>query len=146
MEKTQEQINEEKLKKIEESEQRAAIDEEKSLFYDFDAAIEEAKIENLEIKFRGKMLQVPPEMPFDFSMFFFRNCIRKVKGKEIIEIPDSCLFQFITLMFGDEFVNDLEKTKLGINFIFDTLAVRILKQWGYDIKTETKKETVQKKI
>lgn len=146
MEKTQDQINEERLLKLEESAGKAAIAEENDLFYDFDKAIEEANIKPFEIKFMNEIIKVPAEMPFDFSMFFFRNCVKKVNGKEVVEIPDSCVYEFMLLMFGENFISKLEKTRLGLNFIFETVALKILKKWGYDIKAPAKKENVQKKI
>lgn len=144
----QDEVNQKKINELEESELYAASNEETDLFYDFDKAIEETKTKELKIMFNNKYYYVPSEMPFSFSMFFFRNCMKKADGKDVFEVPESQLGEFIELMFGSEFLKSLETNKkLTINQVFSTLALKILKKWGYAINvTDAKGQTVQKKI
>lgn len=146
MEKTIEQINQEKIDKLDIAENNAAIEEEESLFYDFDKAIEEKGEKPLKIKFNKINFLVPSQMPFDFSMFFFRNCMVKVDGKQIFNVNEDDIVQFITLMFGNEFLESLEKSRISIKMIFEDLALKILNKWGYAIDAKVKSENVQKKI
>lgn len=147
MDKNQDLINEEKIKKLEEAANDAAIEEEKELFIDFDKVIEERGKKPLQIKFQKKYFDVPCDMPFDFSMFFFRKCMfRDQNGIQQFQVMEDDLVEFITLMFGIEFLEYLEKSRISIKMIFDELALNILNKWGYGIQQGIKKETIQKKI
>ena len=99
MDKTQEQINQSKIEELEKSENIAKIEEEKELFFDFDKAIEEKGKKPLQVRFQNICFDVPHDMPFDFSMFFFRKCLRKENGKQVFDVKEEDIVEFITLMF-----------------------------------------------
>jgi len=136
-----------KIEKLELLQEEQSNIETQNLFYDFDKAIEEKMQEPLDIKFNGKIWKVPSEMPFDFSMFFFRNCIIKVNGVDTFDVAENQIVNFLTLMFGIEFMKTLETTKVPTTLIFETLALQILNKWGYGVNVKAKgKGKVQKKI
>ncbi len=139
--------NEEKIKKLEQAQLRAIKAEERELFFDFDKAIEEKGTKPLSIKFQNKYIDIPGEMPFDFSMFFFRKCMfRDNDGIQQFQVLEDDIVEFITLMFGNEFLATLEKSRISIKMVFEELAMKILKKWGYGIETDFKKDAIQKKI
>jgi hypothetical protein len=76
-------------------------------------------------------------MPFDFSIFFFRHCYKKINGKIVMSVPEDKMDRFITLMFGNEIVRSLENSKErpSLNFVFETLATQIMSKWGYDVNS-----------
>lgn len=144
------QSNEERLQYLDKQEEILKTHQEEDLLIDFDKAIEEHEtlLKPYLVKFNGKIFKVPREMPFDFSVFFFRFCYRKVKGKVIMDIPEEKIIKFIELMFGNEMLQSLEsgKTRVGMDFVFKELAMPIMKKWGYgvdEISDGTKKKLIQ---
>ena len=120
--------------------------QEENLLIDFDKAIEEYKSKPYYVKFNNKYFDVPRNMPLDFSMFFFRHCFKKVNGKTLIDVPEDKMFQFIKLMFGNDMLISLENSKkrIGIDQVFETLAMPILNKWGYGT-VKNKNNNIQEK-
>lgn len=117
--------------------------QEAELLLDFDKCLEEVKEKPYKVKFAGREFIIPREMPFDFSLFFFRHCYKKKNGIVNMEVPEEKMMEFIKLMFGNEMLRALEtsKKRVGINFVFERLATPIMEKWGYG----TNKETVNEK-
>lgn len=134
--------NTEKLKKLDNAIENEKALQEQELLIDFDAAIKEKEEKPFNVKFMDSIYKIPSQMPFSFSMFFFRNCYKKYKGKEIIDVPEDKIDEFIELLLGKEFLKKAEKSNVSLMFIMDTVASKIMNKWGYDIKSNTN----QKKI
>ena len=136
--------NKEKEEFLDQQLDNLANQQEQELLIDFDEIIEEEKAQGLKIKFNKKIYTIPSKMPFSFAMFFFRNCLKTVKGKTVIQIPDHITIEFIERMFGEVFLKDLEESKIDISFqtLFEKFANKVLNNWGIDIESD---ET-QKKI
>lgn len=129
--------NKEREKFLDEKLDELAEKQENDILIDFDAIIEEEKAEALNIKFNNKIYKIPYKMPFSFAMFFFRNCLKTVKGVSQIQVPDELTLDFIEKMFGSEFLKDLEKSKSGFSFnlIFEQFTFKILEKWGLDLNS-----------
>jgi hypothetical protein len=143
--------NEERENYLEEKFHEERQKQEENLLVDFDKAIEEEQNKNkpYKIKFLGKIYYVPYQMPFDFSLFFFRYCYKKINGKIVVSVPDDKLDKFIILMIGHEVVRALENTKYrpSLDFVFKELAAPILSKWGYDVNSNNNTENnIEKKI
>jgi hypothetical protein len=138
--------NEERMEYLNNKQNEIALRQEGSLVIDFDKALEEAQEDSISVKFMGKHYLVPSSMPFNFSIFFLRNCYKKVNGKMVVAVPDEHLVKFITMMFGNEFMVALENAKdvrVTMSKVFSSIVPDILGAWGYDIDTGKKD---QKKI
>lgn len=136
--------NEERLAYLNSKQDEIAVRQEGELLIDFDKALEESKEEQIKVKFLNKHYQVPASMPFNFSIFFLRNCYKKVNGKMTVVVPDEYLVKFITMMFGNDFMTALENTKdvrITMGIVFSKIVPVILDKWGYNVDT-----TKQKKI
>jgi len=136
--------NEERLAYLNTKQDEIAVRQEGELLIDFDKALEESKEEQIKVKFLNKYYQVPTSMPFNFSIFFLRNCYKKVNGKMTVVVPDEYLVKFITMMFGNDFMTALENTKdvrITMGIVFSKIVPAILDKWGYNVDT-----TKQKKI
>ncbi len=150
---TEEQIkieNEKRLELLENKFEEIKERQESELTCDFDKALEEyvKKKERLTVRFLGKIYELPQSVPFNFSTFFLRYCIKKVNGKQVVSIPDDKILQFIKLMFGQKFLIALETSNnvnVSIEFVNETIVPFVMKQWGYDIDNENVKD-LQKKI
>lgn len=142
------QNNEERGKYLDEKFEEIQEAQEADLLLDFDKAIEEKKENPYKIKFIGKYYDVPRQMPFNFATFFFRYCYKKINGKITIDVPEDKIFMFIQLMFGNEMIKALEnnKQRVGIDMVFDKLALVILEKWGYGIKSKKNNNSTEKKI
>lgn len=126
--------NEERIAYLNAKTQELVEREEEELVLDFDQALEEKEQKPIKVKFQGKIYEVPSQMPFNFAMFFFRNCYKKVGGKVRIEIPEGMMVKFIELMFGEEFTKAVEGANVSVNFVLETMAMRVLDGWGYRMK------------
>ena len=122
-----------------------AIDEIKqsesvSLSLDFDEALKEHETAKrpIRIKFKGRSYKLPSSMPMSFMLFFSKNCIKRVKGKEIIEVPNDKIAEFIERMFGTEFLLAMEKHQVGMETVMESFVQKILTAWGYETKDEKK--------
>jgi len=150
---TEEQIkieNEKRLELLENKFEEIKERQESELTYDFDKALEEyvKKKERFTVRFLGKIYELPQSVPFNFSTFFLRYCVKKVGGQQIVSIPDDKILQFIKLMFGQKFLVALETSNdvnVSIEFVNETIVPLVMKQWGYDIDNENVKD-LQKKI
>lgn len=126
--------NEARLQYLNEKHEEIKQDQEAKLVIDFDKAIQESR-EYISINFLNREYRLPTDIPFNFSTFFMRHCMKKVKGKVIVEIPDDRALEFIERMFGDEFMralNACKNSKVTTKLVFETLVPPILEQWGYD--------------
>ena len=123
--------NEERVAYLNTKAQEICQREEDELVLDFDQALAEKAEKPIKVKFQGKVYNVPAQMPFNFAMFFFRNCYKKISGRTQIQVPEEKLAQFVELMFGKEFLSVVEKTSVPMNFVFDTIAQSIMAKWGY---------------
>lgn len=117
----------------------AARQQEASLVIDFDAALQErARREApLTIKFRGREFAVTRTLPAAFQLFFFRYCTKRdpKTGKVYTSVPEDRAYEFMRLMFGTEFVEFVqEQPDVPFDMVFDTLATRVLEQWGLSIQ------------
>lgn len=150
MKDTKNMSNEERLKYLEEQHEKISTNQENKLLIDFDEAYKEELDDSyFEIKINNKIFQIPSEMPFNFNTFFLRHCLKKVKGKNIVIIPDDKIMTFYELMFGNELVEDLEanNNKYSSNFIMTKIVPVILKQWGLDTDASQEKiDELQKKM
>lgn len=143
--------NEERTKYLESQFEKEQEFQEAELLIDVDQAIKEEQEKNKQYKivFRNKSFYVPSQMPFNFSIFFFRYCFKKINGKTQIDVPETKLYQFIQLMLGENFLKSLETSNdsFSLEFVFETIASKILKLWGYDVGSGSKnKTTPEKKI
>lgn len=112
--------------------------QQENLVADYDAALKEYETKNKPhlIKFSGEVFEMPNEMPFKFATFYFRHCVKKVAGKTQMEVPEDKLYEFIELMFGRRFLDVLEKSDAGMNFVFRRIVPDIMKMWGQDVDTK----------
>jgi hypothetical protein len=144
--------NAERIAYLEDKHEEMKINKEKDLILDFDKALEEEKNSSSKIKIKliGKYYDLPRDIPFNFSTFLLRNCYKRVGGKTIMFIPDDKVFQFLELMFGKNFIMDIEKSKnrdISITFIFDNIVPEIMKQWGQQVDFKSQAaQGYQKKI
>lgn len=119
--------------------------QQEDLVADYDEALREYENQNKPhyVKFAGEVFAVPREMPFNFAAFYFRHCIRKVRGKTEMVVPEDKLYEFIELMFGREFLSVLERSDVGMNFVFERIVPDIMKMWGHDVNAEKKQKNVK---
>jgi len=136
--------NDQRMALLDEKLDELRVDQEKDLLLDFDQAIKEKQGKPYTIKFQSEIYEIPNQMPFNFSTFFFRYCYKKQSGKVMVEVPEDRMIQFIELMFGKKFVNALEKSTVTVDMVFDTLASTILGKWGYGIDNKT--NSMEKKM
>ena len=145
-----EKRNEDKMNLLNEKLELETRMQEAELLLDFDEILEEAKKEKpLAVKFNNQLFEVPKKMPFNFSMFFFRYCLKKRNGKQYVEVPEEKMLQFVELMIGKKFTGYLERNRnsnISIEMIFDKIANPVMKQWGYDIGSQGSKLSQEKKI
>lgn len=120
-----------------------AQEQEENLVADYDAVLREYKEQNKPyyVKFKGKRFAIPHSMPFNFGLFYMRNCIKKRQGKTMFEIPEDKLSEFIEKMFGTEFLETLNQSDdVELEFVLGRLIPDIFEKWGYDIKNPQKNE------
>jgi len=116
--------------------------ESQDITLDFDEAIKEHETKNkpIQIKLKGKIYELPSSMPFTFLLYFSRHCVKKKKGKEMIEVPNDKVWEFIEKMFGAEFTKAIEKHNIGLETVMDTFVPRVLEAWGYKASEEDEKK------
>lgn len=137
--------NEEREKLLDNKLSELANDQNQNLVIDFDQAIEEEQENFIEIIFENKKYKLANKMPFNFAMFFFRNCFKKVGNKTIVEIPDELTMTFIEKMFGKEFYTSLIESNKNFSFdlIFKNLGFKVLKAWGIDFDSPEAQKKIQ---
>ena len=127
--------NEDREKFLDDKLEEIKEQQEAELLIDFDQALKEKenKDKPYTVKFEGKYFNVPREMPFDFSVFFFRHCLKKKNGTIDMNLPEDKMMEFIKLMFGADMLRALETSKKrpSIDFVFSKLSAPILEKWGY---------------
>lgn len=126
--------NEDRIAFLNAKAEEVAQREVDALVIDFDQALAEQAKKPIKVKFNGAVYQVPDQMPFKFAMFYFRHCHKKSQGQTVIEVPEEKMTEFIQLMFGQKFLDAIEETDVPVNFVFDTIAARIMARWGYETK------------
>jgi hypothetical protein len=137
--------NEEKFNKLNEAHERIEKEKYEGLTFDFDKALEESKAENIKIKLFNKVFELPPKIPFSFSMFLFRYCFKIKNGRKNLVVPDDKISEFITKMFGKTFLRELEKSDtITTEFIMQNVSISILNHWGMDMKKSI--DTSKKKM
>ncbi len=130
-----------KLEKIELLNQKVtelAEEQEKELVTDYDQALKEyhEKKKTHKLRFKGKIFELPASIPFSFSMFVTRNCMKKRNGKTMFEIPEDKTDEFISRMFGKEFCEEMkEDRELELDFVLQVLIPDVMKKWGWGIDT-----------
>ncbi len=130
--------NEDRIAFLNAKTEELSVQQEEELVADYDAALKEYQEKNKphKVKFKGKVFDVPRSIPFAFSLFYMRNCIKKENGATIFFIPDDKQGEFLEKMFGPKFLAVLEESDdVELNFIFSTLVADIMGKWGYNIKT-----------
>jgi hypothetical protein len=135
--------NEERIAFLNEKTEELSAEQENELVTDYDKALDEYKNKNkpYKIKFKGKIFDIPRDMPFPFSMFYMRECLHKQNGKVIFGIPEdpAIVREFIMKMFGEEFLEELDHhNDVGIRFVVETMGIDILGKWGMGIKKPSK--------
>jgi predicted Ser/Thr protein kinase len=128
--------NNDRIKYLNEKHKEIIQNQENTLVIDFDKAIQENKEEKIVVKFLNKNYYLPATMPFKFSTFFLRYCLKKENGKMNVIIPDDKILTFIEYMFGNSFMEALDNSqddKITINIVLETLVPPIMKKWGYSI-------------
>ena len=131
--------NAERLAFLDEKAEELAIAQEEDLVVDYDEALAEYQQKNKprQIRFKGKVFEIPRAMPFTFALFYMRHCIKRKGGKIIFEIPEDKLGEFITKMFGKEFLEVLDQSDdVDFDFVIGRLIPDIMSSWGYNIKSE----------
>ncbi len=129
--------NEDRIAFLNQKAEEISQNQEEELVTDYDEALQEYKQGSTphKVKFKGKIFDIPRSMPFSFSLFYMRNCIKKRKGKTVFEIPEDKISEFIEKMFGKDFLdtlNDSDDVELG--FVVHRLIPDIMDKWGYNIK------------
>lgn len=130
--------NEKRRKFLDEQVNNLAEAQETNLVIDFDQAIKEKAEKEIEIIFMKQVFKIPSSMPSDFALFFFRNIYDK--KKKTIDVPEHLIFEFIEKIFGKEFIKVLSTSKVSINTVFDTLALKVMGIWGYATKSQASKK------
>ncbi|TPE66378.1 hypothetical protein [Halalkalibacterium halodurans] len=129
---------EERLSLLDQKADELSRIQQDQLVADYDEAI--AEHENGDkpkyVKFAGEYFEISKEMPFRFATFYFRHCVRKVKGKTQMEVPEDKMFEFIELMLGKKFLERLEQSDAGVHFVFKHIVPDIMSMWGYDVKSD----------
>ncbi|MEN8907894.1 MAG: hypothetical protein ABF289_18235 [Clostridiales bacterium] len=138
--------NIEKLELLDQKLEDEKREQEERLLIDFDEVVKEHKSKPFTIRFQDKFYEIPASMPLDFSMFFFRWCLKRKNGKQVIDIPEDKFARFIELMLGKQFLNSLESSKQQFEFdmIMDKLATPILDEWGYGVSKDNKNQAKKK--
>ena len=129
--------NEEKIAFLNDKVNELSSNQEADLVTDYDDALREWREKNAphKVKFKGRVFEVPRSIPFSFSMFYMRHCIKKVNGRTLFVIPEERQSEFIEKMFGEEFLAVLEQSDdVELQFVFSKLVPDIMSKWGYDIK------------
>jgi hypothetical protein len=129
--------NEERLAFLNEKAEELSIQQEEELVTDYDAALKEYQTKNkpYKVKFKGQLFDVPRSIPFSFSLFYMRHCIKKQGGTTVFVIPDDKQSEFIERMFGKRFLKVLEQSDdVELNFVFSKLVPDIMDKWGYSVK------------
>jgi len=124
--------NEERIAFLNEKAKELQVKQQEELVGDYDAALEEYRKKKKPhvIKFLGRKYTVPASAPFNFMTFWLRHCMKKRDGRLIVEIPDDRLLEFLQLMFGVEFVQDIEAEGIEFEFIWNHIALDVLALWG----------------
>jgi len=112
--------------------QELADEQEAQLVSDFDQAEAEYRKEKppLHVRFRGQDFVLPGTMPFSFSMFFMRYCLKRQGDKLTMEVPDEMVPELIERMFGKAFLSLLEESDVEMGFVLDRMVPDILAKWG----------------
>ena len=129
--------NEERIEFLDTAVEQLTSQQEEELVTDYDQALKEYQEKNrpYKIRFKGKVFEVPCSIPFPFSLFYMRNCIKRQNGKTIFTIPDDKQSEFVEKMFGKEFLSLLAQSDdIELNFVFSVLVPDIMDKWGYNIK------------
>ena len=130
--------NDERIAFLNAKTEQLASEQETELIADYDEALKEWKEKNApyRVKFKGKIFDIPRNIPFNFSLFYLRYCIKKQDGKTLFVIPDDKQSEFIELMFGPDFLAALEGSgDIDLNFVFEKLVPDIMDKWGYSVKS-----------
>ncbi len=129
--------NNERIAFLNEQAEELSIQQEEELVTDYDAALKEYQTKNkpYKVKFKGQIFEVPHSIPFSFSLFYMRHCIKKQGGTTVFVIPDDKQSEFIERMFGKRFLKVLEQSDdVELNFVFSKLVPDIMDKWGYSVK------------
>ncbi len=140
--------NEERLAFLEAKTAEVAALQEGDLVADYDAALQEYQDKNrpYKVKFKGQVFEVPRSIPFAFSLFYMRHCIKKERGKTMFIVPDDKQAEFLEKMFGRKFLAVLEQSDdIELNFIFATLVPDIMGKWGYSVKEPDESVAIKNK-
>lgn len=145
------ELSESNIAKLELLDQRLEDEkreQEERLLIDFDEVVKEHKSKPFTIRFQEKFYEIPASMPFNFSMFFFRYCLKRKNGKQVIDIPEDKVDRFIELMLGRQFLNSLERSEEAFEFemIMDRLATPILEKWGYGTSKTSNNQAKKKYV
>ena len=129
--------NEERLAFLNEKAEELSAQQEEELVTDYDEVLKEYQTQNKphKVKFKGRVFDVPRSIPFSFSLFYMRHCIKKQGGATVFVIPDDKQSEFIERMFGKKFLEILEQSDdVEMDFVFSKLVPDIMDKWGYNIK------------
>lgn len=130
--------NEDRIAFLNDVAEDMAVQQEEELVTDYDHALKEYQEKNkpYKVRFKGKVFEVPHSIPFTFSLFYMRHCIKRQGGKTVFTIPDDKQSEFIEKMFGKGFLSLLEQSDdVELEFVFNVLVPDIMSKWGFDIKT-----------
>ncbi len=136
--------NEDRIAHLNSKVEEISVHQEEELVADYDAALEEWQHEHkpYKVKFKGHTFEIPRSIPFNFSLFYMKNCVKKQQGKTIFTIPDDKQVEFIEKMFGKKFLELLEKADdVELDFVFSKLVPDIMHKWGYTIQGSQETKT-----
>jgi len=124
--------------------EQLAEEQEAELVSDYDEAeAEYRKVKPpIHIRFRGHDFVLPATMPFSFSMFFMRNCVKRKGDKLFMEVPDDKVAELIERMFGSAFLKLLEETDVELGFVVDHMIPDIMGKWGQQVASKAERGNV----
>lgn len=127
--------NEERLHLLDQKLNEEKLAQEKALVIDFDAAYDEWKSTEgtFPVQFRGKIYRVPASQPMRYAYLIARHCIQNVDGKRMLIVPEEIASELLELQLGKEFLEDLSKSDVSMDFVYQTIVPQIAKKWGLNV-------------
>ena len=90
----------------------------------------------LVVRLLGEEYDLPTSTPANFAMFYLRHCLKKVDGEFQFSVPEERFEDFLTLMFGKRFADDLAKSDVEIGFVLRSAVPMVLTAWGLQFTEE----------
>lgn len=114
-----------KKKKLDDAYEEYKASWEHDAHLDFDQALAEHRqtLDPVQITFNGKTFTLPPSMPLSVWTYLQRH------GDGEGNIPDDKAYEFVRLVLGQEFLEELDETGADLAFVMETVIPAVTRKW-----------------